>query len=1092
MDYFTKFLRPATTTEAKSPVADYLSELHKSWTIVKDTLLHPDERQLTRGIQSTDVPANLRAMVDNLVWESSRTDEDTTGACLEYLLKNDVLFTLVRLSENDRPSGVHGEVLRAISNMVVLLDEHFLVHSAVHRAIIRLLRSCVGDEIEEKVDGKAKPMGAAGVTSKSQPSDLEVDLVDLLCILCSRIRAYPDLLMIFFHDRNWFSSQPLAAVDEEAEDEDEEDEDILARATTARPPSPKAPSITSSDGSEPANVPPRKTQYEFLIFNYLLRFVHREGSIGDFSRAGLLFLMDIAMTAGGGASSAKETVGNTEISHDLSADAALALAEYILDGDFAEVLGAGLAAVYSLLPTKLYVRRDSAPEGGQPGTGMVLGGVSEEERQVVEDEELERAQMMGLEVSTNPDFRTRLDHFLKLLEFLQDVLRKNEPVPREDLEGSLDPSVLVGSAIVQSILDAFRSIFLQNVLYPSILECSALDGSAVAVMSYIDIMLQTLEDERLSDSLIEFLMSEEDDVDQPKFGHRRNATLALTPKEKKINRRKSRAMLLLELEAPNQKKPSSYLTSLGRFTLKDLILSGLKSSSQPSGIVALKLLRSLLTRHCRLAVKGLLTVAQDPHATSFPRPSLMYPDALMPAASTFGGDDTFAYPGGADKSTASNLMLSMMLNPLFVQPGTSYMEHEHELDLYFTLVSRVDPSQEDAFSTGYDHYLEDAMSTVQGESCFLDETHSTGEGSSVKHRLLPSDPLLSVLLRSLRLFFSHTPAYNVALTGAIASLAACPHRSMAGWLTYASTTEDAVEWPADSSFMTNADDDEDDRSVDFEVDERLSSGVKKRPKRNLNDISSLPVVYTILSGLVSQLDRYRRLVNNFDKYLLERRQGLLFTENLNDALSLVLDLSTEAPGATAPKIPIIVQPQPQPTLATSQAKPAKSNISSLVSFLTPRKGRPTSRSTSPPPDPVTPKPKGGGLQPPKAVPVSPFTPHYRQTGSIDLQPYVAPPPAAGPWSPAPKKRKGSSLATSVYTEERDVFTATPNASASMYGDRDRDEEDEDEIHIERKAAARVTLSQLLDNVVILEESIKELAAIAQVRRSMGIDSISYF
>ena len=39
-------------------------------------------------------------------------------------------------------------------------------------------------------------------------------------------------------------------------------------------------------------------------------------------------------------------------SSDPVSDAALALAEYVLDGDFSEVLGAGLGAVYSLLPSK--------------------------------------------------------------------------------------------------------------------------------------------------------------------------------------------------------------------------------------------------------------------------------------------------------------------------------------------------------------------------------------------------------------------------------------------------------------------------------------------------------------------------------------------------------------------------------------------------------------------------------------------------------------------------------------------------------------------------------------------------------------------
>jgi hypothetical protein len=80
----------------------------------------------------------------------------------------------VRLSETDRPAGIQAEVLRAVQNMVVLLDEQFLAHAAVHKAILRLLRNCVGDDIQEQLDGK-KIMGAAGNAVRSQPSEYEED-----------------------------------------------------------------------------------------------------------------------------------------------------------------------------------------------------------------------------------------------------------------------------------------------------------------------------------------------------------------------------------------------------------------------------------------------------------------------------------------------------------------------------------------------------------------------------------------------------------------------------------------------------------------------------------------------------------------------------------------------------------------------------------------------------------------------------------------------------------------------------------------------------------------------------------------------------
>ncbi|KAG8680607.1 hypothetical protein FRC08_016153 [Ceratobasidium sp. 394] len=174
MEYFTKFLRPAAQSPAK-PERDHLGEFHKAWEAVKNTLLYPDERQLTKGITSTNVTANLQTMVDELVRESTRGDQDSTGACLESLLKNDILGTLVALSEADRPFGVQAEVLKTIGTLVELMDEQFLVHAAVHKAVLRLLRVCVGDLIDEVPQSSSKAMGAASVSKKSSIANYEED-----------------------------------------------------------------------------------------------------------------------------------------------------------------------------------------------------------------------------------------------------------------------------------------------------------------------------------------------------------------------------------------------------------------------------------------------------------------------------------------------------------------------------------------------------------------------------------------------------------------------------------------------------------------------------------------------------------------------------------------------------------------------------------------------------------------------------------------------------------------------------------------------------------------------------------------------------
>ncbi|KAF7294945.1 hypothetical protein MIND_01032600 [Mycena indigotica] len=1045
-DYFSKFLRPNAQPVPKPP-HDHAQEFHKSWQCVKTTLMHPDERQLTRGIKSTDVPAHLQSMVDSLVSESTRTEEGGTGACLEYLLKNDVLGTLVRLSETDRPSGIQAEVLRAVQNMVILLDEQFLVHSAVHRAVLRLLRNCAGDDLQEQLDGKHKVMGAAQNAIRSQPSEYETDLVNLLCILCSRIRTYRELLMIFFHDKHWYRSEPLFSVEEEQEEEDDEDDE---------PETPKAeqPATSRSPSPHPANTTTKKTEYEFLLFNYLLRFVHREGQIGDFARAGLLFLMDVAMSPGEPIHKLGDSSSDPQTSDPIT-DAALALAEYILDGDFSEVLGAGLGAVYSLLPSKLEFR--ASPSSLESQSGMVIGSTGPETEDEKERSEVarDRSRAMGIEDASNADFKSRLDHFLKLLEFLQDVLKRNI------VHDTMDASALVGTAIVQSILDAVRTIFLENVLYPSVLECSDADGSAVAVMSYIEVMIRTLQQGQLSEVLVNFLMSE--DNDEVRLRQRPHSVLTLggdappqaksAEKQNKLRRRKSSAMVLLEMEAPDSNRQSEYFTSMGRFTLKDLLLSNLRSSSQATGASALQLLQSMLLQHSQLCVERLLRVIPDPRATCFPHP------AMIPAPPTFSkpevddddDEETFVYPGAEDDSSPEEEIPS---GPVFYQPETTYSTHEREMGLYLTLVSRVDPSHnDDAFSTGYDHYLRDALFGIQSQSAFrldTEESFDMEARQKLKHRLNPNDPILSLILESLRKFFSNTPEFNMALTGVLAVLAMHPDRSLAGWLTFAPT--DPYSEPSqipENDDSTEADGDGDDRSVDYKIDEKLATDTNFLPASRM-DAASRPIVHTIFHGLVSQLERYRQLVDNFDKYLLERRQGLLFSENLTDALSL--DLGEELLRPATPEQ--VTRPKPKPTAS-----------SFMTSLLTPKKSKPSKPAASD----STPLRTGQ-----RSVSASPFGPHYQHTGSVEVEPFIAPVPPTGGWTPAKSSRWS--------TDDDDVFGSAWSDKPLTSELKPKDDPDR---------PANVTLSQLLDNVVILEESIKELVAIISARRALGIDAVRY-
>jgi len=878
---------------------------------------------------------------------------------------------------------------------------------------------------------------------RSSPNPVSA-VVNLLCILCSRIRTYRELLIIFFHDKDrlWYRSEPLFALEEEEEESTEGDAEEAEEQGTDGEPFPRQPSPVSS--RDAATTPLQKRpEYEFLLFNYLLQFVHREGQIGDFARAGVLFLMDVAMSphepinrlAGEDSGPPPLDSPMQEPESDPITEAAVALAEYIVDGDFSEVLAAGLAAVYSILPSKLQVKAPDYTRSN--GNSMVLGSTHESGAEAEKKEE-----GLGVGNSSDPDFKTYLEHFLRLLEFLQDIIRRNET--RGD--GS------VGDAVAQSVLDAVRRVFFENVLYPSILECSDSDGSAVAVMSYIEIMLRTLNNGELGDLLVRFLVSEDDDDFARK--RRRSNPRATAPHtnhtnppqklvHQKRHRRKSTAMAILEIEAPDARRPSGYITSTGRFTLKDLLTTNLRSTNHPTVTATLQLFKTLLRLHSELCTERVLLVIHDPKSTGYPSPYLSTPPPpIEPPPHSEDIEPPVDPPPFAT----------------YADPDTTYTTSERETSLYLALISRVDPSHtQDAFSTGYDNYLCDAALSLKERNVELRDVDPDVILKS-KHRLMQNDPVLSLILLALRRFFSNSPELNLALTGVLSTLAQDPCRSLAGWLTFASPNGDGTCHAREFSKEYEADGD--DRSIDHRINEDLTYETLSLPATSMDE-KSRPLLYAIFHGLVTQLERYRHSVENFDRYLLERRQGLLFSENLTDALNLALDFCSTTP------IPISPRPTTTPTPVESTPKPKPK--SSFVSFLTPRKSK-----HKPAPLAIAPSspPKTGT----RSIEASPFGPHYHKTNSIEVEPYAAPTPFAGRWTPAKPER---------WVDEDDVFSSGWGEGRNQHHERQDDDE------VSGTKVQLITLSMLLDNVVILEEAMKELLAIVHARRALGIDSIRY-
>lgn len=607
-------------------------------------------------------------------------------------------------------------------------------------------------------------------------------------MLTKRIRSYPSLLAVFFHDKSFHRSRAFAeAVSSLDDDIPPGREDLALSPTSSRDLLPRQP----SDRDTSIRGDPKK-DLEFLLFSYLLRFVHRESPIGEFARAGIMFLVDVAFSSGEDPN-VPDPLGETK----------LLLGEFMLDGDFSDVLGAALGAAYSLLPSKLWVRVEGK-EMFNTGGGMVLGGATMDED---EDEDA----MPTAEVSTNPEFRLTLDTFLKFLEFLQDVIKRgtsSSSSPALDSSSHLTPQVLVGASLSAAILQAVRTTFLDHVLYPSILECSDQDGSVIAVLSYIDIILSTLiRNEPLAQTILEFLVGK----DEGERSYDRGRPKPFSTREIKANRRKSSAMILLE----NMNFPqSSQYPSEGRFTLKDLILDNINSSNPLTATAALKLLRTILDEYPQAALHHLFSTVPDARSTMVPfcLPPLSFSLDAESAASSRPSSpesDMFVYPSPeAEKpdhpdniSAPAPLILPDWILP---EPSTTMSAHTLEVEMYLALVKDIDASPTTpGESPNYSNYLRDAVTTLEANPSLTafqmsllnvgdDEASSSG-GPSTPLRSVqfsPSDKLLQRTLDRLREFFIHTPEENLALTGVLASVAICSELSLEGWLAFPGKGED--------------------------------------------------------------------------------------------------------------------------------------------------------------------------------------------------------------------------------------------------------------------------------------------------------------
>ncbi|GAC96410.1 hypothetical protein PHSY_003990 [Pseudozyma hubeiensis SY62] len=1008
---------------------------HADWLAVQAELESPDERALFFGVARSDLPRRIQRIIDALVFESNRSNDGHTGPCMEYLLKYDILTELVHLSVDDRPKGIRGETIRALKDLIILLDEKFLSRQAANKPISQLIQLCLDeDAVRYQLDDDSFDMsGPDAPLPAAHDPEYEEDLVDLMCHIASRIRNTPDLLQIFFTDepvddfdgpqdarslkdgsiivsRAVFDDLTLRnQVSEDQRDIQPHSEDT---GVDERPPSP-ARSVDSTETIQPSTAQATrkssKRRLRFPLFSYLLKFVHREGRIGELSRAGLLFLISLESghpstrsTSPGAPArkSAKRVSFPTE-------DIRRSLAVFIAHSDFADVLGAGLGAAYGLLPSRIRtvprydpteIEADASSTKDNRATITLASSSASEAASAVSD---------ALSTATRSDdaeLQAQLRLLVDLVEFCQDVLdslwvasknlteaasisndvdEKSADAPSTSpmTPPSLDPMV---RKLAGAIAIAIRDTFIRNVVYPSLMESSDFDGSSAAVLNYLDVIVIVLRSGHiLTDVALDFLLPADlDESRQDGYGY--------------------------SIDVP--------IDNSDRYSVKDLILDSFEDAKSPmTRVAALRLARSLVVCHGFRACGGLLQL--PPRRTNAPAPL----DEWLPKSP---GPDTHE-----DSSYISKIEA-----------------HFHSIDTLSSLVASFgSTNSSESLQGSLSSYLLDAEQALRRDSTFSVALEIGGG----QIPLVRSDPLIQQLFACLASFFSQPVEVNLAASGVLSALASSPIMSLDGWLIHANANETDGEEPG---------------------------------------------LVQLLQGLVEQVDAYRACMPEFDRYLTERRRSLVLTDDLSAALRVaepagddeedseeteslracltLPPFPKQANGSTGrpqsseriraaerefgvvednrPSLPALSPPASAPATlpATSADTGSIGRSSALARLFGGRPARtPSHLGKTFPTQDSTPESRPGVDRKVSASTINPYAEHFRETAAVIVKTQIA--TGGEDWRP----------------------------SAKTNGNR---------------GTGKATLSSVLDNTILLEEMIKELLATVQVRRSWGIDAVSLF
>lgn len=508
----------------------------------------------------------------------------------------------------------------------------------------------------------------------------------------------------------------------------------------------------------------RTQKQDFPLFYLLMDYIHHEGKVGDFARTGLLYIIEAASSS-------------------------VELEQWIVESDLSTLMATGLGALYSQLSRKLVIDH---PSNALPA----ILALSDYEHPKPSYEVIS---------SCTFEFQSHLDTFLSHLLFWQDVLNHCRSVE-----------------VKSSLLEHFQVIFLQQLLYPSLLESSDIDGgSSVAVLTYLRHILQSVEHPDMINLILHYLLGLPDIVGSVSSNSKDGISAA----------RKRKSMDLATMMASKSEAAADPLL----FNLVDLILACLRSQSHQTIYVTLQLVSVILKRHHRYAVITLLYTEGVLGNSSFRTTGAHEQEVeyLMGLAQTIGGEDNF------------NEIYDSVIKDTMIRVEN----HSCSMKL-------ITPK---------------ALASNHKQPAIPDSL--PGAPRDVRsHTLHPDDPLLTIVLDRLETFFINPVETNLSLTEVIFDLAICGYMHLEGWFLRHPTnyTYDKDKDPEAPAAEPPADIDPE--SPDYAEYQQLLSmhHCRRRPQWSRG---SLPRLLRILQTLCDEVAAYRDTIPRFNDLLQQRREA---------------------------------------------------------------------------------------------------------------------------------------------------------------------------------------------------------------------------